>query len=74
MIFKTIKKILEKNRPPHRRAEKVYTDIGLKKPPNIKMNYSIYLYFNHISYFTLKYANRLKICEMFEYTIGKNNL
>lgn len=44
---------------------------GTEKNPNIKMNYSIYLYFNHISYFTLKYANRLKICEMFEYTIGE---
>lgn len=66
--------MLEKNRPPHRRAVKSLYRYGTEKNPNIKMNYSIYLYFNHISYFTLKYANRLKICEMFEYTIGKNNL
>lgn len=38
------------------------------------MNYSIYFYFNYILYFILKYVNRFKICEMFEYIIGKNNL
>lgn len=38
------------------------------------MNYSIYFYFNYILYFILKYVNRFKIWEMFEYIIGKNNL